>query len=114
MTPDETIPTIRAACPAFSKDVDLTEGPYSILGEFAIYLRDGITNHTISPHEIDRAFSVLNDMGSSSDAEVQNQLVVGVLEILTDNDDVIEFAKNKLEQSALDLFQRVLIGWNHA
>ncbi|NKC15797.1 MAG: hypothetical protein GKR94_27435 [Gammaproteobacteria bacterium] len=76
------ISSLLAECPSFAKLADIEEGAYSILGEFAIYLRDGITKNALQADDLENAFSFLNKMGASDDLEVQNQRVVGVLEIL--------------------------------
>ena len=99
---------LAAKCPWFSESIDLDEDPYSVLGDFAIYLRDGMANE----RELDDAFDFLNTMGATDDTEVQNQLVVGVLEILADTDRSIAMAKKKLKDKSLELFDRTLSGWN--
>src|SRR4030066_219645 len=96
-----------------SKFVEIGDGPYSILGDFAIYLRDGIKKDEIQKDELDRAFNFLNEMGASDDIEVQNQLVVGVLEIMADTDESVSVAKQNLKGKALELFERTLSGWNN-
>ena len=48
-----------------------------------------------------------------NDSEVQNQLVVGVLEILADTDEALSMTERKLEGQALELFRRTVSGWNN-
>nr|VFK46850.1 MAG: hypothetical protein BECKTC1821E_GA0114239_10715 [Candidatus Kentron sp. TC]VFK49579.1 MAG: hypothetical protein BECKTC1821D_GA0114238_108116 [Candidatus Kentron sp. TC]VFK62214.1 MAG: hypothetical protein BECKTC1821F_GA0114240_10719 [Candidatus Kentron sp. TC] len=52
--------------------------------------------------------------GASGNTEVQNQLVVGVLEILTDTDESRSAAKKNLKGQALELFRQTLSRWNNA
>jgi|GEM_PF-2542756 len=114
LKPETVISALLAECPSFAKLADIEEGTYSVLGDFAIYLRDGITNNTLQADGLESAFAFLNKMGASDDLEVQNQLVVGILEILADTDESTSAAKRKLEGRALELFDRTLSGWNKA
>ncbi|MBI3777902.1 MAG: hypothetical protein HY274_03145 [Gammaproteobacteria bacterium] len=115
MEPEKIASILLLEFPEFSKSADLKEGPYSILGNFAIYLRDGITDNTIRNDELDRAFYFLNEIGSSeNNRETQNQFVVGVLEILADTEESVNVMKQRLKGQALELFERVLAGWNNA
>ncbi len=114
MKPDGVIRDLLQEFPDFAKDVDVKQGPYTILSNFAIYLRDGIVDNTINSDELNRAFDFLNNMGASRNLEVQNLLVVGVLEILADTDESTSIAKQKLKNYALESFERVLSGWNNA
>ena len=107
---ESIVSVLAEKCSWFSEFIDWDEGPYSVLGDFAIYLRDDLANEK----ELDDAFDFLNTMGASDDAEVQNQLVVGVLEILADTDNSIAMAKEKLKDHSLELFNRTLSGWNNA
>jgi hypothetical protein len=95
--------------PDFAKSVDTEEGTFYILGRFGSYLRDGITNDTIQVDELNHAFDFLNQMAVSDDPRVQNQLIVGVLEILTDDPKVAEIAKKKLKNKALEFFENINI-----
>nr|VFK48134.1 MAG: hypothetical protein BECKTC1821E_GA0114239_11033 [Candidatus Kentron sp. TC]VFK63671.1 MAG: hypothetical protein BECKTC1821F_GA0114240_11032 [Candidatus Kentron sp. TC] len=106
------IPLLLEKYPSFAKFIDVYEGPYSTLGDFAIHLRDGITNATLQADEIDDAFGFLNAMGKSNNPEIQNQLVVGVLEILADTDKSISMTNSNLKDRALALFRRTLSGWS--
>lgn len=109
MQPNEVISFLLKESPKFAASVDLEEGPYSILDDFALYICDGITNDTFEADELDRAFNFLNEMGSSGNIEVQNLLVVGVLEILTDTSESINISKQKLTGQALQLFEQALL-----
>nr|VFJ66236.1 MAG: hypothetical protein BECKFW1821C_GA0114237_10096 [Candidatus Kentron sp. FW] len=60
---------------------------------------------------IDDASGFLNAMGDSDNLEVQNQLVVGVLEVLADTSKSLAAANNHLEGRALALFERTVSGW---
>jgi len=106
---ESIISALATKCPWFSQSIDWDEGPYTVLGDFAIYLRDDMANEK----ELDDAFEFLNTMGTSDDVETQNQLVVGVLEILADDDSSTMVAKEKLKGRSLELFNRTLSGWNN-
>lgn len=108
---EKVISTLLTECPEFAKSVDLSEGAYVILGDFAIFLRNGIERKALQPDELGRCFSFLNKMGESDDLEVHNLLVVGVLEILTDTDDSLAIAKQYLKGHSLKLLERTLSGW---
>ena len=109
--PDKTISCLQEALPNIAKKLDFDEGSYIVLGELAIILRDGIANKQYSEDELNDIFAFLNRMGASENTEVQNQLVVGVLEILTDSPDVVALCKQRLAGPALPLFERTLNGW---
>lgn len=113
MNSKSSIPLLLKEFPAFAAQVDVDDEEYYILGEFAIYLRDGIVNSTFESEELAHAFRFLNRMGASNDSEVQNQLVVGVLEILADTDQSIQVVRMHLEDRALELFERTLRGWKN-
>nr|VFK79386.1 MAG: hypothetical protein BECKSD772D_GA0070982_104711 [Candidatus Kentron sp. SD] len=112
LEPNGLVSLLWEKCPSFAEFIDLEEGPYSVLGDFAIHLRDGITNDTLSVDEVDNAFRFLNTMGDSDNSEIQNQLVVGVLEILADTGKSCSVANLKLRGRALALFERTRSGWS--
>jgi len=69
---EQTVLRLVKALPELTKGIDLEEGPYSILGEFALTLRDGIDSGELSADLRKEAFRFLNDMGKIDDIEVQN------------------------------------------
>lgn len=91
---ETVISTLLEECPKFHSIFDVEDGPYTILGEFAIYLCEGIENSSIPPRDIESSFKFLNNMGNTNDIEVQNQLVVGVLEKFTYKGGVRSFFLN--------------------
>ncbi len=111
--PEEIISFIRTEFPLFDSIVDTNEGMYDVLGNFAIFLRNGISENSLSDIELKQVFKVMNTMGSAKELEVKNLLVVGIFEILTDVDKVVEVVKSGLEGEAAELFQRVLVGWRN-
>ena len=112
LKPEDVLAFVQTEIPNFSDIVDLDEGLYSILGDLAIYLRDSINEGTASELDLKAAFKVMNAMGASEDLEVQNLLVVGIFEILTDINVVTEIVRQRLEGKAAQLFNRVLINCN--
>ena len=59
----------------------------------------------------EESFALLNEMGSSPDAEVANLAVVNVFELLTDHPETITAARAHLSGSALALFERTVGIW---
>lgn len=111
LKPEHVLAYIQEEMPRFNDIVDLDDGVYSALGDFAIYLRDGIAERSIPELELKAAFMIMNAMGEAEDLEVNNLLVVGMLEILTDVDVVADVVKKGLEGKAEEFFSRVLSGW---
>ena len=109
--PSETISLLKVALPNIADDLDFDEGPYVVLGDLAILLRDGINLGRYSESELNAIFEFLNRLGFSENTEVQNQLVVGILEILTDSPECITICRQLLEGPALQLFERMTNGW---
>ena len=56
---ESIISNLAAQCPWFSDSIDSDEDPYSVLGNFAIYLRDDI----VDEKQLNDAFDFLNRMG---------------------------------------------------
>ena len=113
LKPEDVLTFMRAELGGFDSIVDIDEGVYDALGDFAIYLRDGINDESLSDEKCQEAFKIMNTMGASNNLEVQNFLVVGIFEILTDEDDVVASVKRGLIGPAAEMFERVLIGWNN-
>lgn len=109
--PSETMRLLKVALPDMADDLDFGEGPYVVLGDFAIHLRNGINLGRYSESELNAIFEFLNRLGFSENTEVQNQLVVGVLEILTDSTECITTCRQRLKGPALQLFERTTNGW---
>lgn len=103
---------LREALPDFEVRNGLEEGIYSIAGDFAIALRDGIVEKTLSEEQINHAFAALNRIGQIEDFEVQNLLTMGALEILTDDAASIRTARQKLNGRALELFEDIKLFWH--
>ena len=98
---------LRELLPEFEIPHDPAEGAYYNADAFGFFLRDGITKGTLSQEDIDRAFAALNQIGIRDDIEIQNQLQVGILEILYDEWESYAAARQKLDGKALQLFDNV-------
>ncbi len=97
--------------PRFSERADMGDiEHYGILGQFALYLRDGISQRVLANEEVDNAFSFLNEMGviAERNEEMETLLKIGVLEILTDTDESISVSREKLEGKALSSFEEAI------
>jgi hypothetical protein len=92
---------------AFEVPTDPADEAYCNAGLFAVRLRDGIVGKTLSKETIDRSFAALNRIGMSDDVEIQNQLQVGILEVLYDEWESYTAARQKLNGRALQLFEDV-------
>ncbi|GAB4369223.1 MAG: hypothetical protein Kow00114_28910 [Kiloniellaceae bacterium] len=66
----------------------------------------------MSQEDIDRAFAALDQIGKIDDDEIQNQLTVGVLEILADEPSSTQAAREKLTGRALELFEKMMKFWH--
>lgn len=113
LKPEEVLSFLRAEFINFNSIVNIDDGVYDALGDFAIYLRNAIAKKSLSEEYLRKAFEVMNTMGASKDLEVHNLLVVGILEILADEDQVVIVVRNGLVGYAAELFERVLKGWNN-
>lgn len=99
--------------PKMRLDYDPDGGVYDVLGDLAIHLRDGLDAGRLDEAVLSAAIELFNEMAESEDVEVKNLLVVGIFEMLTDSDATIAAMKRHLGVTANELFERVLIGWNH-
>ncbi|MBO0754557.1 MAG: GNAT family N-acetyltransferase, partial [Bradyrhizobiaceae bacterium] len=105
---DHRIRTLLQNCPFLIGRVDLSEGPYYIVTQTAISVRDG----KLSDAEAASVFAHLNKM-AELDEDTENLLVVGILEVLTDTSQSIERTRVGLNGGAARfLFERVLKGWS--
>lgn len=112
LVPDhDVIKQLNEAVPEIAAQIAPGEGPYSTLSNFALILRDGVTNDSISPETLAKAFDFINTTSEFADIELQNQLVVGIFELLSDSEKVREVATTQLRDPALSLFQRTIKGW---
>ena len=112
--PEQTVARLVEALPNFTECIDLEEGPYIVLGEFAILLRDGIDSGELSAKQQKEVFDFLNIFGMSDNPEIQNQLVVGIFEILADTQKTAAVCRTRLSGPSLVLFERALAGWSIA
>lgn len=85
--------------------------PYSVFGDFAIYLQDGLEKNDVSQITLDKAKRFMNSMANSENVEINNLLVVGILEILTDKKISVDWVKSNLNEKACAYFERVMKGW---
>ena len=85
--------------------------PYDAFGSFALFLCDRIQQGS-NTEFLDRAFSLLNQMALSDDADVQDLLVAGALEVLADDTECCAVAERQLNEAGGHLLRRVRDGWN--
>lgn len=70
-----------------NKEIDLLDGVYLFMNDFAIFLSKEIEKDPTSVI-VNKAFLFINDIGESNNLEVLNILKVGVLEILYSSKDI--------------------------
>lgn len=99
----------RASDPSFMSHDD--DSPYIVYGDFGLFLlRHLKATHTRVKDKtlLKQSFELLSEMLTSSDPEVVNLALVGVLETLTDSPDAVIAAKNYLTDGAVEVFERWL------
>jgi hypothetical protein len=82
------------------------ESAYLHFGYFAVFLIDAIEEGK-NEDLINKSFSLLNDLVNLDDANINTMLRVEVFELLADNKKSVPLCKEKLEGSALKLFDKV-------
>lgn len=104
---------LESEFPHFAKleTTDFDDGVYCVLGSFGIYLCEECSKIFVNKEVLTKAFDILNAMGESDDIEIQNQLIVGVLEMLIDTKLSIHVARENLKGNSLEFFERVIRGW---
>jgi len=105
---ENVIPRLISHFPTLFNIVDFEENPYTLLNNFAFNLSNSIGSGTLSPDELEQAFEIMNAMGETPDSKAKNLLVTGILEILKENRQAVEIAKQKLTGESLFLLQNVL------
>jgi hypothetical protein len=103
--PDPRVHALLSECPFLVRHLDqeLSEGAYYIAGRVGAFLRDGV----LPEHEMQCVFACLNKMGEG-DVDVQDLLVCGILEMLTDTRQSIAVARARLKGPSRDHFERAL------
>lgn len=82
------------------------ESAYPHFGDFALFLLDIIEEGT-NDELIDRSFNLLNDLTNLDDANINTMLRVEVFELLAENKKSFPLSREKLDGSALKLFENV-------
>lgn len=82
------------------------ESAYLHFGYFAVFLIDAIEEGK-NEDLIHRSFNLLNDLVNLDDDNINTMLRVEVFELLADNKKSFPICKEKLEGSALKLFEKV-------
>ena len=99
----------RASDPSFMSHDD--DSPYIVYGDFGLFLlRHLEATHTRMKDEtiLKQSFELLSEMLTSSDPEVVNLALVGVMETLTDSPKAVIAAKKYLTGDAVVVFERWL------
>ena len=110
--PDRTgdaVLAIMDAVPAFREtlDQDDLESPYLVAGQLAIWLE----SQDDSNPAVQRAFEVMNRLAEWNDSIVDDLLVVGIFETLIDSPQTLDWARQRLSDRVLSLFQDVEKAW---
>ncbi len=101
----ERVPELASA-----HDVD-PELPYAVFGDFGIFLCERARERPKNDELVRRCFAFIDEVAASDDDEVLNILVTGTLEVVSDDDECSELAKQTLGPAAVALLQRVEKGW---
>ena len=85
-------------------------GNYGIAYRFGAYVCEGVSRNLLDGDEVGRAFSCLNQLGEAAEGNLQlaNLLTVGILETLTDTEQSIKVARQKLNGNAAGLLEEVI------
>jgi hypothetical protein len=102
----EIVDLVFAEFPEFAGSEDFRgEGPYMVLGSFALYLQDGMGSNSLSEEIVEGAFRLLNDWGACAGGDIQDLICWGVFEILIDENHAVDACRDKLNGRALELFE---------
>ena len=86
--------------------------PYDVYGKFAISLCRHLSDPNVDQDYVSRAFALLNAMSRSPDNDIQSLLTVGVLEILTDDENVRRMAEERLNDEGRLLLRQADEFWH--
>lgn len=106
ITRDNVIATVLNLFPILKDEVEMDNGVYETLGCLAIYLGEGIEKNTISDTIVAKAIKFMNALAENQDLEVQNMLVAGVFETLSNYDRAIDRIKGELSPDGIRLYDR--------
>jgi len=106
----EVVDKLLDAVPEFENtDKDWNRDlPSDVLGSFALYLRDRTGTDSQS---LRKSWNFLELMAAAEDNDVVDLLVVSVLEVLADEEDTAQWARDNMGTLTSVLFGRVLNGW---
>lgn len=108
LAPEDVLSFVERELGELFDPFDSEFGIYSALGDLAIQLRERISARSIDASALRSVAKVFNELGASDNSEVQNLLVVGVLEILTDRPEVVYAMRQCLSGNAAVLFEKTL------
>lgn len=106
ITRDNIIETVLNLFPILKDEVEIDSGVYEILGCLAIYLGEGIEKNTIDDNIVAKSIQFMNALATNQDLEVQNILVAGVFETLSNYDKAIDRIKGELNPDGIRLYDR--------
>ena len=102
-----TIPEYQEYYELENKEIDLLDGVYLFMNEFAIFLCKEIEKNPTNVI-VNKAFIFINDIGESDNLEVVNILRVGILEILySDKNIKRKLVSDLLNKKAKRVFQQL-------
>lgn len=87
------------------------ELPYPVFGTFALYLCDALRKEEDGNALLTRAARFFDRMAASDDPEVIDLLIVGVLEIVADDEACVERVRRVAGPEVVGLLERVGSGW---
>jgi hypothetical protein len=103
ITNKNLIQILKELFPAISKDIKCAYNHYDAMGIVALYLRNGLKK-TIDKASRNNAINLINSLAAHDNADMQNLLVAGLLEVLYDYDSLIYDFKKELSPKAISLY----------
>ncbi len=100
--------------PAFKEKIEYEVDellPYNVIGDFILDFQDNFATSKLTHEVIDNFFDFVNQMANSQDKEIQNIFVVEVLEIFSDQEEIIKIAREKLNDTGKKMLEKTLKGW---
>ena len=91
-------------------DPDVRDLPEVALGDFAIYLRKQI-GKSDKESFVGKSIEILNEMAESQDLQIVGLLSTGIVEVLLDDREKIEYIKKHARSELLKVIERVHEFW---
>jgi hypothetical protein len=108
MTRKNLLPIARRQFPEVEECFGEAEGSYLWFGDLGRYIVRNVETRKLDEEFLSRVFELLNEMATHKDPEVQNILVVGFLEAIVGQDQVMPLLRKYFCAEALRLLDRTI------